>query len=88
MIGHQKDSTSDYLTQFPQWEREEVKNHKNIKYKSAWDKAPYTPMFITVDAVARGEYCLFFCEKKCHLFLWGMKEAKVCMREIKNNIFS
>ena len=37
---------------------------------------------------ARGEYCLFFCEKKCHLFLWGMKDAKVCMREIKNNIFS
>jgi len=32
---------------------EQVQNefHFIKKYKSAWDKAPYTPMFITVDAV-------------------------------------
>lgn len=98
LIGHQKDGSSFYLSQFPQWEREEVENYHNIsstqireryfgtgeindavsvnvsvelekfkqtpayeqvmnehhfiiKYKSAWDAAPYTPMFITVDAV-------------------------------------
>jgi len=30
LIGHQKDATSEYLTQFPQWEREEVENYNNI----------------------------------------------------------
>ena len=111
LIGHQKDSTSDYLTQFPQWEREEVENYKNIssteireryfdnqefsnslnsnisillekfkttkayeqvanefhfvkKYKSAWDKAPYTPMFITVDAVVVQSGHILLIERK------------------------
>jgi len=30
LIGHQKDNTSTYLTQFPQWQREEIENYKNI----------------------------------------------------------
>jgi len=30
LIGHQKDSSSEYLNSFPQWEREEVENYKNI----------------------------------------------------------
>jgi bifunctional NMN adenylyltransferase/nudix hydrolase len=30
LIDHQKDNASEYLTQFPQWEREEVENYKNI----------------------------------------------------------
>jgi len=111
LIGHQKDSTSDYLTQFPQWHREEVANYKNIsstdirelyfdnielhdvlntnvsialekfkitkayeqvsneyhfikKYKSAWDKAPYTPMFITVDAVVVQSGHILLIERK------------------------
>ena len=111
LIGHQKDSTSDYLTQFPQWEREEVANYKNIssteireryfenqefsnslnsnisillekfkttkayeqvsnefhfvkKYKSAWDNAPYTPMFITVDAVVVQSGHILLIERK------------------------
>ena len=111
LIGHQKDNTSDYLTQFPQWEREEVENYKNIsstdirelyfgegelsdalntnvsialekfkttnayeqvanefhfikKYKSAWDKAPYTPMFITVDAVVVQSGHILLIERK------------------------
>ncbi len=111
LIGHKKDSTSDYLTQFPQWEREEVENYKNIssteirehyfdnqefsnslnsnisillekfkttkayeqvanefhfikKYKSAWDKAPYTPMFITVDAVVVQSGHILMIERK------------------------
>ncbi len=111
LIGHQKDSTSDYLTQFPQWEREEVENYKNIssteireryfnnqeflnslnsnisillekfkttkaykqvanefhfikKYKSAWDNAPYTPMFITVDAVVVQSGHILLIERK------------------------
>ncbi|CAA6818615.1 MAG: Nicotinamide-nucleotide adenylyltransferase, NadM family (EC / ADP-ribose pyrophosphatase (EC [uncultured Sulfurovum sp.] len=111
LIGHQKDNTSDYLTQFPQWEREEVENYENIsstdirelyfddqeftnplnsniamalekfkktkafeevqnefyfvkKYKSAWDKAPYTPMFITVDAVVVQSGHILLIERK------------------------
>ena len=111
LIGHQKDSTSDYLTQFPQWEREEVANYKNIssteirelyfnnqefsnslnsnisillekfkttkayeqvanefhfikKYKSAWDNAPYAPMFITVDAVVVQSGHILLIERK------------------------
>ena len=111
LIGHQKDSISDYLTQFPQWEREEVANYKNIsstkireryfnnqefsnslnsnisillekfrttkvyeqvanefyfikKYKSAWDKAPYAPMFITVDAVVVQSGHILLIERK------------------------
>ena len=111
LIGHQKDNSSDYLTQFPQWEREEVANYKNIsstnirelyfnnqefsnslnsnisialekfkttkafeqvnsefhfvkKYKSAWDKAPYTPMFITVDAVVVQSGHILLIERK------------------------
>ena len=98
LIGHQKDKSSFYLCDFPQWDRVEIKNYQNIsstdirkayfeeneigdvlntnvamllenfkntksytqvsdeyhftqKYKSAWDNAPYTPMFVTVDAV-------------------------------------
>ncbi len=111
LIGHQKDSTSDYLTQFPQWEREEVENYKNIssteirehyfdnqefsnslnsnisillekfktikayeqvanefhfikKYKSTWDNTPYTPMFITVDAVVVQSGHILLIERK------------------------
>jgi len=111
IIGYQKDNSSDYLTQFPQWEREEVANYKNIsstnirelyfdnqeftnslnsniaialekfkttkafeqvanefhfvkKYKSAWDKAPYTPMFITVDAVVVQSGHILLIERK------------------------
>lgn len=111
LIGHQKDETSDYLTQFPQWERVEVENYKNIsstkirelyfnnkefaislnsniamalekfkstkafeevqnefyfvkKYKSAWDNAPYTPMFITVDAVVVQSGHILLIERK------------------------
>ncbi len=111
LIGHQKDDTSDYLTQFPQWEREDVENYKNIssteirehyfdnqefsnslnsnisillekfktikayeqvanefhfikKYKSAWDNAPYTPMFITVDAVVVQSGHILLIERK------------------------
>ncbi len=111
LIGHQKDNTSDYLTQFPQWEREEVANYKNIssteirelyfnnqefsnslnsnisillekfkttkayeqvanefhfvkKYKSAWDNAPYAPMFITVDAVVVQSGHILLIERK------------------------
>jgi len=30
IIGHKKDSTSNYLTQFPQWDLIEVPNYKNI----------------------------------------------------------
>ena len=98
LIGHQKDESSYYLSQFPQWQREEISNFDNIsstdirelyfyngsiadnvsekvskqlekfqhtkeynqvskefmfvkKYKQQWDKSPYTPMFITVDAL-------------------------------------
>ncbi len=111
LIGHQKDSTSDYLTQFPQWKREEVANYKNIsstdireryfggqefisllssniaialekfkktnaykevsnefyfikKYKSAWDNAPYAPMFVTVDAVVIQSGHILMIERK------------------------
>ena len=111
LIGHQKDATSEYLTQFPQWEREEVENYNNIsstdirelyfnsgelsdalntnvsialekfkntkayeqvknefhfvkKYKSAWDNAPYTPMFITVDAVVVQSGHILMIERK------------------------
>jgi len=111
LIGHQKDNSSEYLTQFPQWERIEVENYKNIsstdirelyfsdkeiseglntnvsmlldkfkqtkfykqvanefhfikKYKSAWDKAPYTPMFITVDAVVVQSGHILMIERK------------------------
>ena len=111
LIGHQKDKTSDYLTEFPQWEREEVENYKDIsstdirelyfgegelsdalntnvsialekfktteayedvanefhfvkKYKSAWDNAPYTPMFITVDAVVIQSGHILLIERK------------------------
>lgn len=111
LIGHQKDGTSDYLTQFPQWERVEVENYENIsstdireayfaegelhdglnsnvaialekfkqtsdyeqvaneyhfvkKYKSAWDNAPYTPMFITVDAVVVQSGHILLIERK------------------------
>jgi len=111
LIGHQKDKTSEYLTQFPQWEREEVENYKDIsstdirelyfgegelsdalntnvaialekfkttksfeqvaneyhfvkKYKSAWDTAPYTPMFITVDAVVVQSGHILLIERK------------------------
>ena len=111
LIGHQKDDSSFYLTQFPQWEREEVENYNNIsstdirelyfdnaelsdalntnvsialekfkttkayeqvqnefhfvkKYKSAWDKAPYTPMFITVDAVVVQSGHILLIERK------------------------
>lgn len=111
LIGHQKDESSDYLTQFPQWERVEVENYENIsssdireayfsegelhhglntnvaialekfkktkdyeqvsneyhfvkKYKSAWDAAPYTPMFITVDAVVIQSGHILLIERK------------------------
>jgi len=111
LIGHQKDSSSEYLTLFPQWEREEVENYENIsstdirelyfdngelssslnsnvaialekfktskayeqvqnefhfvkKYKSAWDNAPYTPMFITVDAVVVQSGHILMIERK------------------------
>jgi len=111
LIGHQKDKSSDYLTQFPQWEREEVANYQNIssteirelyfdnqefsnslnsnialalekfkstkafeqvesefhfvkKYKSAWGNAPYTPMFITVDAVVVQSGHILLIERK------------------------
>jgi len=111
LIGHQKDSSSEYLNSFPQWEREEVDNYKNIsstdireryfdngvltdalntntsivlekfkttkayeqvanefhfvkKYKSAWDNAPYTPMFITVDAVVIQSGHILLIERK------------------------
>ena len=111
LIGHQKDGSSDYLTQFPQWERIEVENYENIsstdireayfsegelhnglntnvaialekfkqtadyeqvaneyhfvkKYKSAWDNAPYTPMFITVDAVVVQSGHILLIERK------------------------
>lgn len=111
LIGHQKDDTSFYLTQFPQWEREEVQNYEGIsstdireryfngeefsnslnsnisialekfkqttdyeqvanefhfvkKYKSAWDNAPYTPMFITVDAVVIQSGHILLIERK------------------------
>jgi bifunctional NMN adenylyltransferase/nudix hydrolase len=30
LIGHQKDESSYYLSQFPQWKRVEIKNYKNI----------------------------------------------------------
>jgi bifunctional NMN adenylyltransferase/nudix hydrolase len=111
LIGHQKDNTSDYLTQFPQWQREDVPNYKNIsstdirelyfgskeisdgvstnvaielekfketnaynqvaneyhfikKYKSAWDNAPYAPMFITVDAIVIQAGHILLIERK------------------------
>ena len=111
LIGYQKDNTSDYLTQFPQWQRVEVANYKNIsstdirelyfdtgeisdsvstsvaielekfkqtkayqqvaneyhfikKYKSAWDNAPYAPMFITVDAVVIQSGHILLIERK------------------------
>lgn len=111
LIGHQKDSSSEYLTLFPQWEREEVVNYENIssidirelyfdkgelssslntnvaialekfqttkayeqvqnefhfikKYKSAWDNAPYTPMFITVDAIVVQSGHILMIERK------------------------
>ena len=111
LIGHQKDSSSEYLTLFPQWEREEVENYDNIsatdirelyfdngelssslntnvaialekfqttkayeqvqnefhfvkKYKSAWDNAPYTPMFITVDAIVVQSGHILMIERK------------------------
>jgi bifunctional NMN adenylyltransferase/nudix hydrolase len=111
LIGHQKDSSSEYLNSFPQWEREEVENYKNIsstdireayfndgtildslstnvaielekfkttkayeqvanefhfvkKYKSAWDNAPYTPTFITVDAVVIQSGHILLIERK------------------------
>jgi bifunctional NMN adenylyltransferase/nudix hydrolase len=111
LIGHQKDGSSEYLTQFPQWERVEVENYDNIsstdireayfsigelsdalnvnvsialekfkqtadyervaneyhfikKYKSAWDNAPYTPMFITVDAVVIQSGHILLIERK------------------------
>lgn len=111
LIGHQKDSSSEYLTLFPQWEREEVENYNNIsstdirelyfdngelssslntnvaialekfqttkayeqvqnefhfvkKYKSAWDNAPYTPMFITVDAIVVQSGHILMIERK------------------------
>jgi bifunctional NMN adenylyltransferase/nudix hydrolase len=111
LIGHQKDGSSFYLSQFPQWEREEVENYQNIssteirehyfsdeeftnslnsnislalekfkstkafeqvqnefhfvkKYKSAWDTAPYTPMFITVDAVVVQSGHILLIERK------------------------
>ncbi|KIM05843.1 MAG: ADP-ribose pyrophosphatase [Sulfurovum sp. FS06-10] len=111
LIGHQKDGSSEYLTQFPQWERVEVENYNNIsstdireayfsigelsdalnvnvsialekfkqtadyervaneyhfikKYKSAWDNAPYTPMFITVDAVVIQSGHILLIERK------------------------
>jgi len=111
LIGHQKDASSFYLSQFPQWEREEVANYQNIssteirelyfsgeeftnslnsnismalekfkstkgfeqvqnefhfvkKYKSAWGTAPYTPMFITVDAVVVQSGHILLIERK------------------------
>ncbi|CAA6818789.1 MAG: Nicotinamide-nucleotide adenylyltransferase, NadM family (EC / ADP-ribose pyrophosphatase (EC [uncultured Sulfurovum sp.] len=111
LIGHQKDGSSNYLTQFPQWERIEVENYENIsstnirkryfnnqeftnslnsniaialekfkttkafeqvanefhfvkKYKSAWENAPYTPMFITVDAVVVQSGHILLIERK------------------------
>jgi len=111
IIGHAKDNTSEYLNQFPQWERVEVENYKGLsateireayfndgtildsvstnvaielekfkttkayeqvanefhfvkKYKSAWDNAPYTPMFITVDAVVIQSGHILLIERK------------------------
>jgi len=111
IIGHQKDNTSEYLTMFPQWQRVEVENYKNIsstdirelyfetgelddslntnvsialekfkkskaykqvqdefyfvkKYKSAWDCAPYAPMFLTVDAVVIQSGHILLIERK------------------------
>jgi bifunctional NMN adenylyltransferase/nudix hydrolase len=111
LIGHFKDNTSEYLNQFPQWERVEVENYKGFsatdireqyfddgnildsvstnvtielekfkqtkayeqvsnefhfvkKYKSAWDNAPYTPMFITVDAVVVQSGHILLIERK------------------------
>jgi len=45
---------------------EQVANEFNFvkKYKSAWDKAPYTPMFITVDAVVVQSGHILLIERK------------------------
>jgi len=45
---------------------EQVQNefHFVKKYKSAWDKAPYTPMFITVDAVVVQSGHILMIERK------------------------
>ncbi len=111
LIGHQKDDSSYYLSQFPQWEREECTNFDNIsstdirelyfssgsiadnvsekvskqleifqktpeyqtvadeflfvkKYKQQWISSPYTPMFITVDALVIQSGHILFIQRK------------------------
>ncbi len=111
LIGYSKDHTSKYLDEFPQWERVEVEEYKDIhatniresyfalgeigqdvttsvaielekfmatkaykqvadeyhfinKYKSAWDASPYTPMFVTVDAVVVQSGHILLIERK------------------------
>jgi len=138
LIGHQKDGSSEYLTQFPQWERVEVENYNNIsstdireayfsigelsdalnvnvsialekfkqtadyervaneyhfikKYKSAWDNAPYTPMFITVDAVVIQSGHILLIERKAQpgkglmALTWRVFR---CKRNTKNSCYS
>jgi len=44
----------------------EYEYHFIKKYKSAWDKAPYTPMFITVDAIVVQSGHILLIERKAH----------------------
>ena len=44
----------------------EYEYHFIKKYKSAWDNAPYTPMFITVDALVIQSGHILLIERKAH----------------------